>query len=247
MFPTISPDRTGVADVRALLDGVRVLVDASLPEIEARRGAISWKDDDSPVTEADLFLERRIAAWLGERLPGLILIGEESYADAPLIGHDDWVAVLDPIDGTENFCSGLREWGVSLSLWRGGDHAGSLLMLPELGEHLATGQPLGRMRSRITGFSSSITPEIAAAIGTVGEARIMGCAVYNLYNVTRGALARFINPKGARSWDLLAGLMLAREHGCAITVEGQEYDGSFLQPDRRYRVDIRHRYDLHPG
>ncbi len=247
MFSTASLDRAGVQDVGALLGGVRALVDASLPEIEARRGDICWKDDDSPVTEADIFLERRLADWLGERLPGLILIGEESYVDVPLIGHDDWAAVLDPIDGTEHIRTSRKTWGVSLRLWRGEQPFGSLLMLPELGEHLQTGQTLKRQRSRITGFSSSITPEIAAEIGTVGEARIMGCAVYNLYNVTRGALARFVNPKGARSWDLLAGLMLAREHGCAITVEGQEYDGSFLQPDRRYRVDIRHRYDLHPG
>lgn len=244
MFSTASVERN---DVGALLDGVRMLVHTSLPEIMARRCDIRWKDDDSPVTEADLFLERRLAEWLGARLPGLTLIGEESFSGAAVPADAGWIAVLDPIDGTENFCSGLKEWGVSLSLWRGHEHVGSLLMLPELGDHLATGQPLQRARSRITGFSSSISPEIAAAIGTVGEARIMGCAVYNLYNVTRGALARFINPKGARSWDLLAGLQLAREHGCAITVEGQDYDGSFLQPDRRYRVDIRHRYDLHPG
>ena len=37
-----------------------------------------------------------------------------------------WIAVLDPIDGTENFCSGLKEWGVSLSIWQGARHAGSL-------------------------------------------------------------------------------------------------------------------------
>lgn len=234
--------------IAGLLAEARALIADSLPEIEARRYDIRWKDDDSPVTEADIFLERRLTGWLAERLPGLTMIGEESFAAAPpAAARDGWIAVLDPIDGTENFCSGLKEWGVSLSLWHGGAHRGSLLMLPELGAHLATGAPLRRMRSRITGFSSSITPEIVAGLENAGEARITGCAVYNLYNVTRGAFARFVNPKGARSWDLLAGLMLAREHGCDIRVDGEPYDGSFLEPDRRYRVDIRHRYDLPPG
>jgi len=234
--------------ITAILDGVRRLVIGSLPEIAARRYDIKWKDDDSPVTEADIFLERRLTGWLAERLPGLVLIGEESFiAAAPSAARNGWVAVLDPIDGTENFCSGLKEWGVSLSLWRGGAHQGSLLMLPELGEHLMTGMAIPRLRSRITGFSSSISPEVVAGIEIAGEARIFGCAVYNLFNVTRGALARFVNPKGARSWDLLAGLMLAREHGCDILVDEEPYDGSFLEPDRKYRVDIRHRYDLHPG
>jgi len=228
-----------------LLNGVRALVAESLSEVLARRGEIRWKADGSPVTEADLLLEGRIFAWLAERLPGIILVGEESYAGAPAPA-EGWIAVLDPIDGTENFCSGLKLWGVSLSLWEGRAHRGSLLMLPELGDHLASGDPLRPARSRIAGFSSSWSPEIGAGLGETAEGRIFGCAVYNLYNVALGALARFTNPKGARSWDLAAGLMLAREHGCAVTVDGDDYDGSFLEPDRRYRVDIRHRYDLHP-
>ena len=234
--------------IAPLLGEVRSLVRDSLPSLMERRYDISWKPDGSPVTQADIFLENRLAQWLGERLPGLQLVGEESYCDNPAGSRrDGWVAVLDPIDGTENFCSGLKEWGVSLSLWKDGAHEGSLLMLPELGDWMASGEPVARVRSRIRGYSSSVHPEIVSGISEGGEARIFGCAVYNMFNVTRGALARFVNPKGAYAWDLLAGLMLAREHGCEILVDGQEYDGSFLEPDRRYRVDIRHRYDLHPG
>ena len=235
------------AAIAPLLRGARAVIDDALPELFARRYDIRWKADGSPVTEADLFLERHLADWLSARLPGLTLIGEESFGGgtgaADLSG---WVAVLDPIDGTENFCSGLKEWGVSLSLWHDGDHAGSLLMLPELGESLATGDVIQRVPSRITGYSSSMHPAIVAGLGEGGEARITGCAVYNLFNVARGAFARFVNPKGARAWDLVAGLMLAREQGCDILVDERPYDGSFLDPHRRYRVDIRHRYDLHP-
>lgn len=233
------------ADAAALLAGVRDLVTASLPDLDARRHDIEWKADGSPVTAADRLLEARIHAWLDARLPDLTLIGEESHAGGPA-PRTGWIAVLDPIDGTENFCSGLKEWGVSLSLWEGRTHRGSLLMLPELGDHLATGDPLVPLRSRITGFSSSFTPDIAAGLAGAGEGRITGCAVYNLYNVARGAFARFVNPKGAYAWDLTAGIMLAREHGCDILIDGDAYDGSFLEPDRRYRVDIRRRHDLHP-
>ena len=232
-------------DATVLLRGVRSLVVQSLPEVLARRHELEWKPDGSPVTAADRLLEARIADWLGARLPGLTLIGEETFAGgrAP---NGGWIAVLDPIDGTENFCSGLKEWGVSLSLWEGRAHRGSLVMLPELGDHLATGDTIEPMRSRIVGFSSSFTPAVAEGLAAAAEGRILGCAVYNLFNVTRGALARFVNPKGACAWDLLAGLMLAREHGCDILIDGESYDGSFLEPDRRYRVDIRHRYDFHP-
>ncbi|WP_158266291.1 inositol monophosphatase family protein [Allosphingosinicella deserti] len=237
-----------IPDISSLLDGVRSVVEGCMPAVEQRRFDIRWKADGSPVTEADVFLERRITEWLSERLPQLTLIGEETFVESASCGpRQGWVAVLDPIDGTENFCSGLKEWGVSLSIWNGADHAGSLLMLPELGDHMITGRPIRRVRSRITGFSSSIHPAIISGIADAGEARIFGCAVYNMFNVTRGALSRFVNPKGARAWDLLAGLMLARENGCDILIDGNEFDGSFLEPDRRYRIDIRHRYDFHPG
>jgi myo-inositol-1(or 4)-monophosphatase len=233
-------------DTAALLAGVRDLVAASLPDLDARRHDIEWKADGSPVTAADRLLEARIHAWLDARLPDLTLIGEESHVGGPA-PRTGWIAVLDPIDGTENFCSGLKEWGVSLSLWEGRTHRGSLLMLPELGDHLATGDALVPLpHSRITGFSSSFTPDIAAGLAGAGEGRITGCAVYNLYNVARGAFARFVNPKGAYAWDLTAGVMLAREHGCDILIDGDAYDGSFLEPDRRYRVDICRRHDLHP-
>jgi myo-inositol-1(or 4)-monophosphatase len=233
--------------VAPLLQDARTLVADTLPQLLAQRYDIRWKADGSPVTEADLFLERRLADWLGQRLPGLTLIGEESFRDGvDPAAPGGWVAVLDPIDGTENFCSGLKEWGVSLSLWHDGTHAGSLLMLPELGDSLATGDIVERVPSRIVGYSSSMHPDIVAGLSQGDENRILGCAVYNLFNVARGAFARFVNPKGARVWDLLAGLMLAREQGCEILVNGKAYDGSFLDPHRRYRVDIRHRYDLHP-
>lgn len=232
-------------DIPSLLRRLRLHVDGLLPELEARRYDITWKPDDSPVTAADIFLEEAIRDWLLGELPDLCFIGEESWTAGGAVG-DGWVAVLDPIDGTENFCSGLKEWGVSLSIWRAGKHEGSLLMMPELGEAMTTGAIPLVPRSRIVGFSSSYSDAIGRGLGDTPEGRIMGCAVYNLFNVIRGAFARFVNPKGAQSWDLLAGVSLAREAGCDVKIDDEEYDGRFLEPGRRYRVDIRHRYDLHP-
>lgn len=229
-----------------LLRGIADLVAEQMPEIQARRYDITWKADGSPVTQADLLLERLIHAYVRERLPDLTFVGEESF-DPATLGTGTYLALLDPIDGTENFCSGLKEWGVSFGLWRSGQHLGSMLLLPELGERMISGDPVQKVRSRITGFSSSFSEQIVEQMREVAEARIMGCAVYNLYNVVRGAYSRFSNPKGAYAWDLLPGLMLALEHGCDVKVDGETFDGSLLEPGRKYRVDIQHRYDLHPG
>lgn len=242
--PELPPD---LARTRALLHEVMDLVAANMDAIRAGRHQVTLKPDGSPVTPADRLVEALVAAHLRARLPGLTLIAEESHEPGAPLPPTGFRAVLDPIDGTENFCSGLMEWGLSLSLWDGARHMGSLLWLPEMGARLMTGDRPPRLRSRIHGFSSSISADILRGMAEAGESRVMGCAVYNLYNVARGAFARFTNPRGAQCWDLLAGLMLAREQGCAIDLDGEPYDGAFLGPDRRYRIDIRHRYDLHPG
>lgn len=214
--------------------------------LQARRYEIQYKPDGSPVTSADVLMEGLIQSFLEERLPGLLFIGEESF-DFKWKSSEGYLAILDPIDGTENFCSGLKEWGVSLSLWQGPVHLGSMLLMPELGESLKTGDSLLKLHSRITGFSSSYNEKIANGISQAIEYRVTGCAVYNLYNVIRGAFTRFVNPKGAYVWDLLPGLMLALEHNCEVLLNDQPYDGRLLDPTQKYRVDIQHRYDLHPG
>lgn len=237
----------GLAETRALMTGIIELITANWARIESTRYDITWKSDGSPVTASDVFVEHLIRDYLTERLPDVVFAGEETFDDETPRSVGGYYAILDPIDGTENFCSGLKEWGVSFTLWHGGTHLGSMLLMPELGEHLMTGDQLTPLRSRIRGFSSSMCDEILKEMGATRESRLMGCAVYNLYNVIRGAFARFTNPRGAYAWDLLPGLMLALEHNCDVIVEGKPYSGKFLEPGRKYRVDIRHRYDLHPG
>lgn len=234
------PSVTLNKEVREILIESASLVLQSLPDIQRLRYRIEYKPDNSPVTEADKFIEAKISKFLKERIPGLTFVGEETF-DFKEIDSSGYVALLDPIDGTENFCSGLKEWGTSLGIWKGRQHLGSMLLLPELGERLMTGDALASLRSRITGFSSSFHEDILDGMRNSIEYRVTGCAVYNLYNVARGAFTRFINPKGAYAWDLLPGLMLALEHNCEISVNGEEFHGQFLEPNCKYRVDVRHR------
>ena len=236
-----------LSDTRALIRGLIALIEDNMDRIEATRYDITLKLDNSPVTASDVLIENLIRDYLTARVPDINFVGEETFSPETKLNSAGYYAILDPIDGTENFCSGLKEWGVSFTLWHGTTHLGSLLYLPELGEHLMTGDTLRPIRSRICGFSSSMCDEILRGIAETRESRLMGCAVYNMYNVVRGAFARFTNPRGAHAWDLLPGLMLAHEHGCDIKVEGEQYHGEFLEPGRKYRVDIQHRYDPNLG
>ena len=68
------------------------------------------------VTEADVAAEAMITRGLHRMFPGCLVVGEEACAaDKTLLGQlggADLAFVVDPIDGTANFCAGLPLFGV---------------------------------------------------------------------------------------------------------------------------------------
>lgn len=225
----------------ALFDAIVFrLAGAELSHVLALRDTPSAKPDGSFVTEGDLRVESLVRDAIKEHIRDAVLISEESEPQEVVFANDTWVVVLDPIDGTENFTSGLPEWGISVACYFNGRHVASLLGAPELGRWLRTGEQVQRHRSRIRGLSSSLSKEQILQVGTGPEYRMIGCCVVNMLSVIRGSYLSFENPKGANSWDILAGLNLALEHGLAVTVNGVPYRGEYLPADARYRFRIVH-------
>ncbi|NLS11075.1 inositol monophosphatase family protein [Nesterenkonia sp. MY13] len=226
------------AEARTALEGAYDLIIELQPRLDELRTEVTLKGDDTPVTAADKLVQNQVEEYLRGRLDDLTFVGEEDEAG----WHEEptgWVAVVDPIDGTENFASSLPEWGTAVAIFKDGEHAASMIALPELGKRLITGDEVSYRQSRITAFSSGISEELVRQISETPQSRLFGAAVYNLYNVVTGRLAQFVNPVGAFSWDLLAGLQLALEHGCKVTVDGKDYTGWYLDPGVKYAVDIR--------
>ncbi|WP_049897506.1 inositol monophosphatase family protein [Nesterenkonia massiliensis] len=230
---------------RSVLEGASDLITELLPKLDSLRSDVTLKSDGTPVTQADLLLQQALERYLSSHMEDLTFVGEEGQWD-PEAEPQGWTAVVDPIDGTENFASNLPEWGVAVSIFRGPRHAGSMIVLPDLGKRLITGDTVTYASSRITAFSSAISDELVEQLARTPQARLMGAAVYNLYGVCTGRLATFINPVGAYSWDLLAGVQLALEHNCEVYIDDEPYRGGYIYPGRRYRLEVRHRYDRHP-
>lgn len=225
------------SEVKDLLNEICDLIEVNLASILSTRYNIMIKEDGTPVTESDIYIENLIQEYIRNRLPDAVFIGEESF-DFLVKPSDSHIVLLDPVDGTENFCSGLKEWGISFGLWYNRKYLGSFLYMPELGIRLTSGDKIEPLTSRITGLSSAISNEFFEIMSHPGEYRIFGCASYNIYNVIKGSFKRFVNPKGAYAWDILPGAMLALEHGCKVYIEGEPYNGEFLDPVRKYRIMI---------
>lgn len=72
------------------------------------------------VTEADVNAERLITARLRQRYPSAMIVGEEACSDNPALlqglGDADLAFVIDPVDGTFNFASGMPLFGVMLAV-----------------------------------------------------------------------------------------------------------------------------------
>jgi histidinol phosphatase-like enzyme (inositol monophosphatase family) len=130
--PTSSPD-----SVASLLALAHTLADragaAILPyfrqhlAIENKGGAAGF----DPVTEADKAAERAMREHLAATAPAHGIIGEE-YADTLGGGRFRWV--LDPIDGTKGFITGLPTWGTLVGLLEGEEPVLGLMDQPYVGE-----------------------------------------------------------------------------------------------------------------
>ncbi|TWH00172.1 histidinol phosphatase-like enzyme (inositol monophosphatase family) [Mesorhizobium sp. J18] len=84
-----------------------------------------------PVTEADRAAEKAIRALIAEEFPGHGLLGEEFGPERIDSSH---VWVIDPIDGTRAFISGLPLWGTLVGLTVDGDAVAGMMSQPFTGE-----------------------------------------------------------------------------------------------------------------
>lgn len=214
---------------------ISTIIKENLNDIIRLRNTGRMKSDSTFVSDGDLLSERLVMDYLNKTVPDCLIVSEESPNDGLDYSSKKYVITVDPIDGTENFVSGLKEWGVGVSVYCNMKHQQSMLLLPELDIRLITGDKLEKVTtSRICGLSSYMRPEDFEQLGRNFEYRIMGCCMYNMYNVIKGCYKKFYHLKGCYSWDILPGMNLALEHGLNVTIDGRPYKGEFLKPGIRY-------------
>ncbi len=144
-----SPDHTdpgppdqGTPD-DALIAFAETLADAARPAARRwfRTGlVVEDKPDESPVTLADRSIERQLRMLIGDRHPEHGILGEEHGSE----GTDrDLVWVIDPIDGTKAFITGMPLFGTLIALAHGGRPVIGIIEMPALGERFvgAVGRP----------------------------------------------------------------------------------------------------------
>ena len=128
----------------------------------------------------------------------------------------------------------MPEWGISASIYKNLKHYQSFLFLPDTNQLLKTKDRIKKNISRIKSFSSTVQFK---KINSKKEFRFFGSCVYSIYNVIIGSLQNYSSQQ-SNSWDVLAGANLALEQGLNVKINNRKYNGEFLHPNKKYKIEI---------
>jgi myo-inositol-1(or 4)-monophosphatase len=110
-------------------DAIRPFFRTSL-SVEDKSGGGAF----DPVTAADRAAEQAMRTLIREKFPAHGIIGEEFGAERR---DAEFVWVLDPIDGTKSFISGMPAWGTLIALTRRGQPVFGMVHQPFIGERFS--------------------------------------------------------------------------------------------------------------
>ncbi len=199
------------------------------------------------VTEADRATQRHILDALRRRFPTDGIIGEESDTgdaitfECPDLDGRNWV--IDPIDGTNNFISGIGVWGVCMGLLERGapvlgvvyDVTRDLVYCAAKGEGAWAGNrrvqalPTPMSDSSVLMLTSNLIDKDGRcpkwACDCIGQTnwkiRIFGSAAIEAVQVAAGVAHGAITVNG-KLWDCVAPAAIVLEAGGTITdLQGQ--------------------------
>ncbi len=195
---------------------------------------VKSKGPQDVVSEADVRTEQLIRDRISAAFPDDAFLGEESGAHG-IVGADA-IWVIDPIDGTQPFVSGLPSWCISIAFVAGGEMTIGVVFAPVLDELFAArrgaGATLNGRAIRVKDASSlgdgivtlgysprSSIDDIVTALDRLlrggGMFARNGSGALGLCDVACGRQIGYIEPH-INSWDCLAALLIITEAGGRI-------------------------------
>jgi myo-inositol-1(or 4)-monophosphatase len=212
-----------------------------------RRDPRTWhKDDASPVTEADLAVNDRLAATLRAARPDYGWLSEETPDDAGDPGgrlQRDRTFIIDPIDGTRAFVAGEDDFALALAVAEAGRVTAAVVHLPACGQTYAAtcdgpatlnGLPLRVRPAPATPVVMAGRPSVAPAHWPGGlpviERRFRAAMQVRLCHLAEGRADAVLALNAVAEWDSGAGALIAARAG-AIATDGDGYPLRFNQAD----------------
>lgn len=209
----------------------------SMQRFEAADLSIKNKADDSPVTDADLAIEKLLREKLAHARPKDQVMGEEYGGKVKPEGRQ-WL--VDPIDGTKSYYRGVPVWATIITLLIDGVPVVGVVSAPALRRRWYASQGAGAFRvfggqpKRLRVSSIEDIEEASLAVGSLQNWKKAGLYenlldlagdcwrmrgygdFWNYCLVAEGAVDIAMEAE-ASPWDLAAPAIIVKEAGGAFT------------------------------
>lgn len=198
--------------------------------------------DVDMVTEVDLLCEKLIISKIKEFYPLHSIISEEAGES---ISDNDYVWIIDPLDGTNNYFHGYPVFAVSIALRQGNEALVGVVHLPYVGEMFWAAKGMGayindekinvsstdNLRGALlaTGFPYDKAQDVknnnldifVHIVPDIMGIRRSGSAAYDLCCAACGRLDGYWEMK-IKLWDMAAGELIIREAGGEVIYHTHE-------------------------
>ena len=208
---------------------------------------ISFKGRANVVTDVDVLAERAALDLLRREYPDFGVLSEESE---PVVTESSYTWVVDPLDGSRNYASGIPHVAVVVALARDGEVVLGVTHDPFRNETFVAQEGRGAFLSdaRLTisareslgdcvlGFDMGYVDERAATAldmirslwPNMQSIRMMGSSALGLAYVASGRIDLYFHHSLA-PWDIASGMLLVSEAG-GITVDRQGQPATLQTP-----------------
>ncbi|MBF9235248.1 inositol monophosphatase family protein [Microvirga alba] len=205
------------------------------------------------VTDADVAAEVRIEAGIRHLFPSAVVVGEEATSQDPsLLGkfHEAELAFLvDPVDGTKNFASGLTLFGSMIAVTVRGETVAGVIHDPICGDtviavkgegawrrskegaesrlRVAAPQSVGGMEGCVSWhhLPAPLRERVPARFPKIGIVSSYRCAAHE-YRLAASGACDFLLYAKLMPWDHAAGCLLHQEAGGYSA----RFDGTAYRP-----------------
>ena len=210
--------------------------------------AKQWdKKDSSPVTEADLAIDKQLQADISEAYPDDAILSEEGVDEKERL-NKDFCWVIDPIDGTKEFIRQSPDFCVMIGICYKGDPVFGVINIPKTGEIFYGGPGFGVSMKRngevvnlpeaqlhgediLVSRSSSIEvvrpyfEERNMKAIPIGSSGVKACRLID------GTAQHYIHGTTIHEWDTAAADALVRGYGGFFTaMNGERFRYNKIKP-----------------
>ena len=232
-------------EIKAIAEAAGEFVREAGTLVKGKNSVLRTKARGDVVTQGDLDIERYIIDRIRTRFPEHGIISEER---GEVEGASEYVWVLDPIDGTKYYASGLPFYAISLALRIGNTLVLGIVYSPELDMFFSASSGLG---ATLNGASircsedkkledSYICLEIPSRFSRAEEissgmekmrklidrsmrVRIIGVSSLGLCFCAMSAFDGFVNLGNSwNEWDIAGGQFIAVEAGMKVSLAARK-------------------------